>query len=99
MNTSTDGEWMRAEDALVLLGMSHADAIDAICFRAYNELIKAKAKQYIDGTGRRFGNVELPPEFWWSARLLPRSDRTNARLGPGRSSESSLPPGQLLRPC
>ena len=56
--------------------MGHADAIDAICSRAYNGLIKAKAKQYIDGTGRRFGNVELPPEFWWSTREIDGNWRT-----------------------
>jgi len=76
MNTSTDGEWMRVEDALAFLGMSRADAIEAICSRAYNGLIKAKAKQYIDGTGRRFGNVELRPEFWWSAREIDGNWRT-----------------------
>jgi hypothetical protein len=76
MNTSTDGGWMRVEDALASLGMGHADAIDAICLRAYNGLIKAKAKQYMDGTGRRSGNVELPPEFWWSAREIDGNWRT-----------------------
>jgi hypothetical protein len=70
MTTPTDGEWMRVEDALAFLGMGHTDAIDAICLRAYNRLIKAKAEQYIDGTGRHFANVELPPEFWWSAREI-----------------------------
>ena len=42
MNTWTDGEWMRVEDALAVLGMSDADAIDAICKRAYNGLIRQK---------------------------------------------------------
>jgi predicted nucleotide-binding protein len=76
MNTSTDDEWMRVEDALAVLGMSRADAIEAICSRAYNGLIKAKAKQYIDGSGRRFSNVELHPEFWWSAREIGGNWRT-----------------------
>ena len=85
MSTSTDDEWMRVEDAFAFLGMSHGEAIDAICLRAYSGLIKARAKQYIDGTGRRFGNKELPPEFWWSAREIDGNWRTGdlATTSPG----------------
>jgi predicted nucleotide-binding protein len=68
--TRQDGEWMHADDALAFLGMGHADAIDAICLRAHNGLIRAKAEQYIDGGGRRFDDVELPHQFWWSAREI-----------------------------
>jgi hypothetical protein len=67
MTTPTDGEWMHADDALAFLGTSHADAVDAICSRASNGLIRAKAEQYIDAGGRRFDNVELPKQFWWSS--------------------------------
>jgi Predicted nucleotide-binding protein containing TIR-like domain len=67
MTTPTDGEWMHADDALAFLGTSHADAVDAICSRAYNGLIMAKAEQYIDAGERCFDDVELPRQFWWSS--------------------------------
>jgi hypothetical protein len=58
MTTPTDGEWMSADNARTFLG-SHAAALDAICSRAYNGLIRAKAEQYIVGGGRPFDDVEL----------------------------------------
>jgi predicted nucleotide-binding protein len=61
---SEEEEWMRAEDALAYLGVPHFAAADTICTRAYNGMIKARAKRYISPTGRASDDVEVPREFW-----------------------------------
>jgi predicted nucleotide-binding protein len=76
MTTPTDGEWMSADEALAFLGTSHAEAVDTIRARAHNGLIKAKAERYIDDGGRSFDGVELPRQFWWSAREIDGNWRT-----------------------
>jgi predicted nucleotide-binding protein len=90
MTTPIDGEWMRAEDALALLGLPQDDAIRTICTRAYARLINARAKRYIDGTGRASDDVELPSEFWW-ARLVVG----DWRIGDFETTESDSRGGRL----
>lgn len=67
---SEDEEWMRAVDALRLVGNSPA-AVYAIFARADAGLIKARAKRYTDGTGRISYNVQLPRDFWWAKSDMP----------------------------
>jgi hypothetical protein len=74
---SEDEEWMRAEDALLLLGNLPSPRY-AICNRAYAGMIKARAKLYIDATGRRSDDAEVPRDFWWA-----KGDMTAENWGTG----------------
>jgi hypothetical protein len=82
---SEDEEWVRAEDALALLGNS-SYAEYAICNRAHAGLIKARAKLYIDATGRASDDAEVPSGFW-SAKgdIIAQNWRTSGDI-PGFTS-------------
>lgn len=63
--SSNTKEWLRAPDALALLGMSHDLGARTICKRAHAGLIKARAARFIRD-GRPADNVDVPGEFWWA---------------------------------
>jgi hypothetical protein len=60
-------EWISAASALQLvaeaLGNQH-EARLAICSRAYEGLINAKAVRYVAGNGRTLADSKIPRDFW-----------------------------------
>jgi hypothetical protein len=60
-------EWITAADALAALKptLTTYSAQIAICKRAYNGLIRARAERLIVDE-KVSNNVEIPKEFWWS---------------------------------
>ena len=65
MTTPTDGEWMSAAEARQFLH-PYAVSARAICTRAHEGLIKARAKLFIS-QGMKQTDVEVPAEFWSAA--------------------------------
>src|SRR4051794_16702511 len=60
-------DWIDAGCALALLKdvMGETEASMAICARAHDGMIKARAERFIRAD-RAFDDVELPAQFWWA---------------------------------
>ncbi len=60
-------EWISAKRALALLTdiMSHKTAVQTICGRAYDGLIKARAERFVQDR-HTSDNVDIPAAFWWA---------------------------------
>ena len=68
-NTMESEEWITAAEAVRLLtpafNNSASAAQNAICKRANNKLIRARAEKFIRGDNS-FDNLEVPRDLWWS---------------------------------
>lgn len=61
-----DDDWISAADAYDLVRKSHQSrAAEAICSRAHDGLIAAKAHTLIIG-GKRHEDAKIPAPFWWA---------------------------------
>jgi hypothetical protein len=61
-----EDEWVSAADAFKRVGQVNPyQAAGVICGRAFDGLIKARARLLIVGNKRQ-ENAEVPPEFWWA---------------------------------
>lgn len=60
-------QWIDAETALrVVASVSDTrSAVRAICIRAHDGIIDARAKLFVAGD-RRTANAKIPPGFWWA---------------------------------
>jgi hypothetical protein len=60
-------QWIRAAGALTLLkpAMSGFTAKKAICTRAHNGLMRARAQRYMWGKSTR-DDYDVPSQFWWA---------------------------------
>lgn len=58
--------WITAREALTLLKpLGHWGAVEAICKRAHNDMIKSRAERFmVDKVAK--DDVEIPPKFWWA---------------------------------
>ncbi|NTG41674.1 hypothetical protein [Rhizobium rhizogenes] len=64
-------EWINAAGALALMKstMHFQAAARAICTRAYDGMLRARAERFVreEGTNRRSAdNIDVPKEFWWA---------------------------------
>jgi hypothetical protein len=67
MAQDTEDEWLPAAAALALLRptMGQIAAAMAICGRASDGLVRARAARFIRGD-KAFDDVDIPPGFWWA---------------------------------
>lgn len=64
-------EWIPAATALGMLkqSMPHAAAVKAICTRAHDGMVRARAERFIRehrSDSRSADSIEIPKEFWWA---------------------------------
>ena len=69
VKTKTGEEWITAAEAVRLLKPafnSEYIAQKAICKRAHNSLIRARAEQFRRDEEKPCNNFDIPQEFWWA---------------------------------
>jgi hypothetical protein len=61
-------EWISATDALetVATALNHYEAVRAICSRANDGLIAARAAKLVVGDRPGTDNTDIPESFWWA---------------------------------